>query len=76
MKKNLTIKLEERIIKRGRHIAIEEDKSLSQWVAEILAAEIIKRESRASVRKSALNFLRQGFALGGKPMSRDDVHER
>ena len=76
MKKNLTIKLDERLLKQGRHIAVEEDKSLSEWIGELVASEILRRQSRASAKKSALSFLRQGFSLGGKPLSRDETHER
>ena len=76
MKKNLTIKLDERLLIKGRHIAVEEDKSLSEWIGEIVASEIIRRQSGASTKKSAISFLRHGFSLSGKPLSRDETHER
>ena len=76
MKKNLTLKLDEHMLKKGKHVAVEENMSLSEWVAQLITAAVLKRESLAASKKSALKFMAQGFDLGGKPLSRDSLHER
>jgi len=39
---NVTLKLSDELCKAARHRAVDEDKSLSKWVAEILEREISK----------------------------------
>jgi len=35
MKKNITLKIDEKLLKLCRYEAVESDKSLSQWVADL-----------------------------------------
>ena len=46
MTKNVTIRLDEAILKKCRHRAIEDDKSLSQWITDVL----VKVVSEARLR--------------------------
>ena len=43
LKKNITLKLDEELIKADKHKAIEHNKSLSTWVADLIADEIRKK---------------------------------
>ena len=76
MSKNVTIRLDEAIEKQCRHAAVEENKSLSQWIADQLAKAVTKRESISAVRERAIKRMERGFDLGGKPIPRDELHER
>lgn len=76
MKKNLTIKISESLAKRCHHAAIDDDKSLSQWVADLMAEAIVKREALNVAKKKGLKALESGLSLGGKPLSREEAHER
>ena len=76
MKKNITLTLEERLIKKLRHISVENDMSLSAWVS--LRLEDIAREDErtAESRLRALEKIRTGYDLGGTPLSRKDIYDR
>ena len=76
MKRNVTIKLDERLLKKSRHAAVEEDLSLSDWVAGLVAKALINREALSSVKRSAIELMEKGLDLGGKPLSRESLHER
>ena len=68
--------MDERLLKKSRHAAVEEDKSLSEWVAAQIANALMNKEAFNSIKKSAIDLMEAGFELGGKPLSRDSVHER
>ena len=76
MKKNITLKVNESFLRRCRHHAVEEGVSLSTWVENQIAQVIIGKESLRKSKDKALIFLENGFKLGGKPLSRDDIYER
>ena len=76
MTRNVTIRLDEKMIKKCRHAAVEEDKSLSRWIADVLAGVVFERESFEAARKRALARLELGFRLGGRALGRKQIHER
>ena len=76
MSTNITLKLDERLIRRVRHIAVNQNTSVSAWVADVIEANLKDRDRNSRSRREALAALRQGFSLGGKPLSRERLHER
>jgi Asp-tRNA(Asn)/Glu-tRNA(Gln) amidotransferase B subunit len=76
MKKNITLKIDEKLLKLCRYEAVESDKSLSQWVADLLAEHVQNVEAYQKVKERAGHRLREGFHLGGEPLHRDRLHER
>ena len=76
MAKNVTIRLDEAIAKRCRHAAVEEEKSLSQWIADQLVRAVSSRETRQAIRERAISRMEKGFSLGGHPLSREEIHDR
>jgi hypothetical protein len=76
MGKNVTLRLDESIIRQARHEAVECDQSLSEWLAELIVQTVSQKNRFHSAREKALQKLHRGFHLGGKPLSRDETHER
>jgi len=76
MTKNVTLRMDEAILRKCRHAAVDEDKSLSQWIADQLVKAVSAKEAYQETRKKALKRLEKGFDLGGTPLSRDEVYER
>jgi hypothetical protein len=76
MGKNVTLRLDEAIIRKAKHAAVEMDQSLSEWVAALIVDATSKKNRSLSARKKALKRMDQGFHLGGSPLSREEVHER
>ena len=76
MIKIVTVKLEQNILEKARQIAQKHNKSLSQWVADLITQNVEEKDSYAQARATALAHLRKGFHLGGKPLSREQLHER
>ena len=76
MAKNITLKLSEELLRRCRHAAVEEDKSTSQWVSDVLAKALGERGSHKVRRMNALRIMQDGFELGGSYLSREEAHAR
>lgn len=74
--KNITLKLKEDLLRRVRHLAVDDDKSVSAWVADVIERAVSDRDEYEKARRGAVGALREGFHLGGQPISRESVHER
>lgn len=76
MAKNVTIRLEEAIEKQCRRAAVEEEKSLSQWISDQLTKAVSTGDAYREARVRALKRLETGFDLGGKPLTREEIYDR
>ena len=74
MSKNVTIRLDETIVRKCRHAAVEEDKSLSQWIADLMVREVSTADGQRTARERSLRRLEEGFSLGGTPLSREEIY--
>ena len=74
--KNITLKLDDAILDRVRHVAVDEHVSVSAWVQDLIRREIDARDLYEQDRKGALMVLREGLPLGGRPLTREEAHER
>ena len=75
MTKNVTLKLDDGLLRQARHLAVASEKSLSQWVTDLIVQALSSDGAYARSRRRALRRLEKGFKLGD-PLSREEVHER
>lgn len=76
MTKNVTLRLDEDILKKCRYAAVEEDMSLSRWISTKITEIIKHREEFGEARARAIRRLKNGYPLGGKPLTREEIYER
>lgn len=76
MLKNLTLRVDEAILRRARLEAVRSDLSLSQWVAGLIEEAVKEDPQYEAARRKASQLMARGFRLGGRPLTRDDLHER
>jgi predicted HAD superfamily phosphohydrolase YqeG len=81
MEKNVTLRLDENILKLCKFKAVEENKSLSKWLADLMQKEagvFLLSESKEykKAKEKALKLLSKGYNLGGKPLKREEIYER
>jgi len=76
MTKTLTVQVEEDLLRKAERTAAEERRPLSQWLTEVITRAVNNRPDRDEARRRALQRLRQGFALGGTALTREEAHER
>jgi hypothetical protein len=75
-KKNITLQMDETLLKHSKHCAVEDNMSLSEWVATVVSAAVRIRSGREQARRNALAVLRSPLHLGGKILGREELHER
>lgn len=71
MTKNVTIKFDEALLKHCRIKAVENDKSLSQWISDVIESTISQNEKVNMAREHAYTLMDKGFPLGGIRIKRD-----
>ena len=77
MKRNVTLKLDAKLLKRARLLAAEQGSSISKILAEKVEDLVRERKGYDRARKRALARLRAGMDLGWtRPGSRDELHGR
>ncbi len=76
MKKNLTLHIDEQLIKQMRYIALDHDMSLSSLVESIFEKMLLTESLHyETAKKNALKFLNKGFHLGGEKFNRESLYE-
>ena len=76
MGKNVTLRLDESVIRQAKHAAVEQDQSLSEWIAGLITHTLSKKSRSDSTREKALRRIEKGYHLGKSPLLREEAHER
>jgi len=76
MTKNVTLRMDEDLLGELRHRAVDAHMSLSAWITATLKDMNPPPRELEELRSRAIKRMDQGFHLGGKPMTRDEIHAR
>lgn len=76
MTRNVTLRIDEELLRDLRHRAVDSDMSLSAWIVSVLQHQVAEEAQCAAARHRALQRLKSGFPLGGQPLGRDESHAR
>ena len=76
MKQNITLSVEQELLRKARVLAAERGTSVSALLSEELRRLVEDAERYQSARQQALAELECGYHLGGRPAPRDALHER
>lgn len=78
MTKNVTLRLDETVLKQARHKAVEADQSLSRWLADLITRNVTRSDGYEKAKRRALKYMKEGLPMqsDGKPFSRESLHER
>ncbi|HET6266283.1 MAG TPA: hypothetical protein VFG11_01080 [Acidobacteriota bacterium] len=66
MDKNITLKLDETVLRRARLTAVEKDQSVSEWVAGLVMDATSRRDRFRDAKHRALRRLQKGYPIGEK----------
>jgi len=77
MTRNITLTLDEDLIRKARVLAARRNRSVSALLRDELSRLVAKDEAYENAKRAALARLEQGSHLGGGPLpSRDELHDR
>jgi len=75
-KQNLTISLDRATIRKAKILAARRETSISGFISEQIAMLVGEDEAYERAQRQASLLLDEGLHLGGKRVSRDELHER
>jgi hydroxymethylpyrimidine/phosphomethylpyrimidine kinase len=75
-KQNLTVQLDKATIRKAKVLAAKRGTSISALVAAQIRTSVEEDEAYESARQTALELLQRGLHLGGRRVSREELHER
>ena len=76
MTKNVTLRMDQELLRHLRHQAVDSHQSLSAWIVATLTRISKQDGGLTEVRERALRRLARGFRLGGRSLSREEAHDR
>lgn len=76
MNRTLTLRIDEELLRKARHLAVDENQSVSAWVAQLIQRTLGEADEYEANRRQAMQRLETGFHLGGQPLSREEQHGR
>jgi predicted transcriptional regulator len=77
MKTNVTLKLDDKLLRQVRILAAQQNSSISQILTEQLQKVLDDRKAYERAKKRAFELMDEGFAWNFKPpRSRDELYER
>ena len=76
MTRNVTFRMDEKLLTELRHRAVDAQMSLSAWITSVLEERVHSDQIFKQARNRALKRLDKGLRLGGEPLTRDQAHAR
>jgi predicted transcriptional regulator len=76
MTTNVTLEIDESILEKAKHEADQRNRSLSQWLSELIEDAVADPVEFAAARRRAIERLQTGLDLdlGGKPLTREEIY--
>jgi predicted transcriptional regulator len=77
MQRNITLTLDDGLIRKLRVLAARRNRSVSALLREELSRLVARDEAYEAAKRAALERLARGSDLGGGPLpARDELHDR
>jgi hypothetical protein len=76
MTRNVTLRMKEELLNKLEHKAVDARMSLSAWITAKLEDLFPMDDRFENARTRSLARLERGFHLGGRRMTRDELHTR
>jgi predicted transcriptional regulator len=77
MSTNITLRLDEKTLRRIRHLAVDRHTSVSAWVGELVTRAVEELDGFEPARKRALRDMAHPVPVpSAAPLGREQVHER
>lgn len=76
MSANITLRLDEKTLRRIKHLAVDRNTSVSAWVSEVVTRAVEELDGFEPARARALEALARPLPVQCGPLSREQAHER
>lgn len=76
MSNNITLRLDEKTLRRIKHLAVDRQTSVSAWVGELVTRAVAELDGFEPARQRALHALDHPVPVREGPLDREQAHER
>ena len=76
MASNITLRLDEKTLRRIRHLAVDQQTSVSAWVGALVTRTVAELDGFEPARRRARQAMQQPVPTGEGPLDREQAHER
>ncbi|HEY4576069.1 MAG TPA: DUF6364 family protein [Thermoanaerobaculia bacterium] len=77
MQRNITLTLDEELIRKAKVLAARRNRSVSALLRDEISRLVVEDDAYESAKRAALKRLERGAHLGGGPLpARDELHDR
>jgi len=76
MASNITLRLDEKTLRRIKHLAVDQHTSVSAWVGELVTRTVAELDGFESARRRALRAMHDPVPVQLGPLTREQTHER
>jgi hypothetical protein len=76
MATKITLRLDEKTLRRIRHLAVDQETSVSAWVGDLVTRAVAELDGFEPARRRALRALQQPVPVQEELLSREQAHER
>ena len=73
---NVTLRMDEELLRKLRHKAVDAHMSLSAWITATLESLVPRDQEIEDARIRSLERMERGFHLTGRGLTRDELHAR
>jgi hypothetical protein len=75
-KSNITLKIDSQLLRKIKVLAAKQETSISALLVSLLEERVSRDIEYDQAKERALARMREGFDLGGRPFSRDELYDR
>jgi hypothetical protein len=75
-KSNITLKIDSQLLRKVKVLAAKQETSISALLVSLLEERVSRDIEYDQAKERALARMREGFDLGGRPFSRDELYDR
>lgn len=76
MATNITLRLQEKTLRRIRHLAVDQNTSVSAWVSDLVTRAVDELDRFEPARRRALRAMTDPVPVREGSLSREQAHER
>ncbi|MFA7503505.1 MAG: hypothetical protein WCZ28_02275 [Burkholderiaceae bacterium] len=73
---NITLRLDEKTLRRIRHLAVDQQTSVSAWVGELVTRAVAELDGFEPARRRARQAMRRPVPVREGSLDREQAHER
>jgi len=74
--KNITLRMDEELLRKAKHIAVKHDQSISAWIANLVRKAIEENDRYKEAHSFVLTAMKDHTVHDERNFTREEIHDR